>query len=109
MAVTSVGADTQTAVIDTEHTLDTEIGAGVYILVVDTTNMALGDIVTLRMKTKNQNGSSSVLAYQQVFSHVQLEINKYSPAIPIDTELIVTLEQTDGVGRDFDWNLLKIS
>lgn len=108
MSVISAGADTQTAVIDTEHTLDTETTAGVYVLVVDTNNMALGDVVILRIKTKNQTGSTSRLAYQQVFSHVQIEINKYSPAIPVDTEIICTLEQTDGTGRDYDWNLLLV-
>ncbi len=108
MAVTSVGADTQTAVIDTEHTLDTETTAGVYVLVVDMNNLADGDVVILRMKTKNQSGSTSRLAYQATFANVQVEKNKYSPAIPIDTELICTLEQTDGTGRNFDWNLLKL-
>lgn len=108
MAVSSVDNDTQTCTLDVEHTLATETDAGVYVLVVDTNNMALGDIVIMRVKTKNQTGSTSRLAYQQVFSHVQLEINKYSPAIPVDTEIICTLEQTDGTGRDFDWNLLKM-
>jgi hypothetical protein len=108
MTVASVGADTQTAVIDTEHTLDTETTAGVYVLVVDMNNLADGDVVILRMKTKNQSGSTSRLAYQATFANAQVEINKYSPAIPVDTELICTLEQTDGTGRDFDWNLLKM-
>ena len=108
MTVASVGADTQTAVVDTEHTLDTETTVGVYVLVVDMSNLADGDVVILRIKTKNQTGSSSVLAYESVFSNAQSEINKYSPAIPVDTEIICTLEQTDGTGRDFDWNLLKM-
>jgi len=108
MTVASVGADTQTAVVDTEHTLDTETAAGVYVLVVDMSNLADGDVVILRIKTKNQTGSSSVLAYESAFSNAQDEINKYSPAIPVDTEIICTLEQTGGTGRDFDWNLLKM-
>jgi hypothetical protein len=108
MPVTSVGADTQTATLDVEHTLDTETTAGVYILVVDMNNLVDGDVVILRIKTKNQTGSTSRLAYQSTFANAQSEINKYSPAIPIDTEIIVTLEQTDGTGRDFDWNLLKM-
>lgn len=108
MALTSVGSGTQTAVIDTEHTLDTETTAGVYVLVVDMNNLADGDVVILRIKTKNQSGSTSRLAYIKTFSHVQIEINKYSPAIPVDTEIVCTLEQTDGTGRNFDWNLLKM-
>jgi len=108
VALSSVGAGTQTAVIDTEHTLDTETGAGVYVLVVDMNNLVDGDVVILRIKTTNQTGSTSRLAYEATFSNAQSEINKYSPAIPVDTEIICTLEQTDGTGRDFDWNLLKM-
>lgn len=108
MAVTSVDADTQTASIDTEHTLATETTAGVYVLVVDTSNLVNGDTVILRIKTKNQSGGSSILAYEATFSDVQAENQKYSPAIPIDTEIVCTLEQIDGTGRDFDWNLLMM-
>ena len=108
MTVVSVGADTQTAVVDTEHTLDTETDPGVYILVVDLNELTYGDTVILRIKTKNQTGSTSRLAYEATFSNAQAEMNKYSPAIPVDTEIICTLEQTDGTGRDFDWNLLKM-
>ena len=108
MAVSSVGSGSQTATLDTEHTLDTETGAGVYVLVVDMNNLVDGDVVILRIKTKNKTGSTSRLAYQSTFANAQTEINKYSPAIPVDTEIICTLEQTDGTGRDFDWNLLKM-
>jgi hypothetical protein len=108
MSVTSVGTDTQTATIDTEHTLDTETTAGVYVLVVDMANLVNGDIVILRAKTKYASGGTSRLAFSATYAHVQAEPNKYSPPIPTDTEIIFTLEQTDGTGRDFPWNLLKV-
>jgi len=108
MAVSSANSGSQTCTLDTEHTLATETTAGVYVLVVDTNNMAVGDIVTLRIKTKAKTGSTSRLAYIKTFSHTQIEINKYSPAIPVDTEIVCTIEQTDGTGRSFDWNLLVI-
>jgi hypothetical protein len=108
MAVTSVGSGSQTCTLDTEHTLDTETGAGVYVLVLDLNNMALGDILIVRIKTKAKTGSTSRLAYIKTFSHVQIEINKYSPAVPVDTEIVVSIEQTDGTGRSIDWNLLKM-
>ena len=60
------------------------------------------------MKTKAKTGSTSRLAYEATFYNVQGEMNKYSPAIPIDTELICTIEQTDGTTRTFDWNLLRL-
>ena len=81
---------------------------GVYILVVDTNNMVNEDIVTFRLKTKYASGGTSRLAYQATYAHVQAEPNKYSIPIPVDTELIATLEQTDGTGRSFPWNILKV-
>ena len=107
MPFTSVGSGTQTATLDTEHTLDTETGAGVYVLVVDMANLANGDIVILRIKTKYATGGTSRLAYSAVYANIQAEPNKYSVPVPVDTEIICTLEQTDGTGRDFPWNLLK--
>jgi hypothetical protein len=108
MAVTSVGTATQTATLDTEHTLDTETTPGVYVLVVDTANLVAGDIVLLRIKTKYTTGGTSRLAYIKEFAGVQTEPNKYSVPVPVDAEIVCTLEQTDGTGRDFPWNLLRL-
>lgn len=108
MSVTSVGSGTQTATIDTEHTLDTETVAGVYVLVVDASNMVNGDVVTFRLKTKYATGGTSRLAFEATYAHAQAMPNIYSPPVPVDTEIIATLEQTDGTGRDFYWNLLKL-
>jgi hypothetical protein len=131
MAVTSVGSGSQTAVLDAEHLLDSEETAGVYVLIVDTSNMANGDIVNFRMYTRpipEPAGASSTLsptpsasatpspeipptlklAYMATYAHVQTEKVKISIPIPIDTGLAVTLEQTDGTARIFPWNLLKM-
>ena len=108
MAVVSIANGAQTAVISTEHTLDTQTAPGVYVLVVDTTNMVNGDVAILRIKTKCKSGSTSRLAYEAAFSHVQADKNKYSIPVPVSDEIICTLQQTAGTGRDFDWNLLVI-
>lgn len=108
MAVTSVDSGSQLTVLDTEHTLATETDAGVYVFVIDTNVMQNDDQIILRIKTKAKSGSTSRLVYEASFLHIQSEPNKYSPAIPIDTEIICTLEQTDGSVRTFDWNLLKM-
>jgi hypothetical protein len=106
MSVTSVIHGSQTATIDTEHTLDTQTTAGVYVLVVDMSNLAAGDIVILRIKTKAVHDGTSHLAYEKEYSGVITEKHTYSIPVPIDTEIICTLEQTDGTGRAFPWNLL---
>jgi hypothetical protein len=108
MAVTSVGSGTQTATVSTEHTLDTETTPGVYVLVADLSNLASGDTVILRLYTKYASGGTSRLAYMATYSHAQLEPNVYSIPVPVDTELIATLQQTAGTSRDFYWNLLRI-
>lgn len=108
MGVQSAANGSQSATLDTEHTLSTQTTAGVYVLAVDLNNLAGGDIVVLRLKTKCKTGSTSRLAFQNIYANIQTEKVVYSPAVPIDTEIVATLEQTDGTGRSFDWNLLKI-
>ena len=108
MAVTSAASGTQAATIDTEHTLTTQTTAGVYVLVVDASNLANGDVVTFRIYTKYASGGTSRIAFETTYAHAQAMPNIYSPPIPIDTEINCTLEQTDGTGRDFYWNLLKL-
>ena len=108
MAITSAASGTQTATLDTEHTLTTQTSAGVYVLVVDASNLVNGDVVTFRIYTKYASGGTSRVAFEATYAHAQAMPNIYSPPIPIDTEIKCTLEQTDGTGRDFYWNLLKL-
>lgn len=109
MAVTSNQSGSQTATISTEHQLGTAITtAGVYVLVVDTAALALGDVLELRCKTKAKSGSTSRLAYFATYANAQTEPNKYSIPIPVDTEVVFTLTQTAGTGRAFDWDILSL-
>lgn len=108
MALTSAASGTQTATLDTEHTLTTKTDAGVYVLVVDTANLANDETLELKLKTKVKSGGTSRLAYSAIYKHIQGDPNKYSIPVPVDTEIIATLKQTGGTGRDFDWNLLVI-
>jgi hypothetical protein len=106
--VTSAASGTQTATLDTEHTLTTKTDAGVYALVVDTANLAAGETLELRIKTKAKSGSTSRLAYRATYQNAQADPIKYSIPVPIDTEIIATLKQIGGTGRDYDWNVLKM-
>lgn len=106
MAVSSSASGTQAATISTEHTLTTKTVAGVYVLVVDTTNMVGGDELELRIYTKNQSGKGSVLAQYALINNVQGIPQFYSNPLPIDTEWKATLKQIQGTGRNFDWNAL---
>jgi hypothetical protein len=108
MAITSVGSGVADVSLDTPVTLDTETVVGVYVLVVDMNEMVNGDIVVLTIKTKYASGGTSRVAYKAIFAHIQAEPIKYSVPIPIDTEIVCILEQTDGTARDFPWNLLRM-
>jgi len=108
MGVQSVANGTQTAAVGSEHDLSTQTGVGVYVLVVDTTNMASGDTLELRVKTKNQAGEAAVESYVDSYSDAQTSPQKYTVPVPVDTEITVTLKQTAGTARDFPWNLLRM-
>jgi hypothetical protein len=108
MTVTEKTGGSQTATIETEHTLATITDAGVYVLVVDTANMVAGDVLRLKIKTKARTGGTSRLAYSAVYAHAQGDSNKYSVPVPVTTELIATLEQTDGTGRAFPWSVYSL-
>lgn len=108
MPLTVIAEGDQTAVIGTEHTLVTDTTNKVYVLVVDTANMALGDILELRIKTKARSGGTSRQAYSKTYAHVQGDPNKYSVPVPADVEIVATLKQTAGTGRVFPWKLLSV-
>lgn len=108
MALTQASSGTQTAVLDTEHSLATETDARVYIYVVNLSNMAEDDVVVLRVKTKVLSGGSSAVAFIAMFSGAQPVDVVYSEPVPSAHSAEFTLKQTDGVARDFEWSILEV-
>ncbi len=109
MAITTKASGTQTAVITTEHTLDTEADVGIYVFMVNLVNLANGDVVILRAKTKVLTGDTAASIYTAVYSHSQGGTPIVaSPPITSMHQLIITLEQSAGTGRNFPWSLLQI-
>lgn len=110
VAETSNGS--QTAVIDTEHTLATITAAGVYVLRVDTSNMVVLDRLVLRAKTESRTSETALLLlYESAFSDIQIEVLKDSPPVasPASGQCRFTLEQTDGTGRVFEWSIIDLA
>ena len=103
----SVESGTQTATLSTEHTIGTSTGIGIYVLVVDTNEMASGDTLTIRMKTKVLSGGTMRLADEVVLTGAQAVPNKYSVPIPSDVEIFCSIEQTTGTVRAYPWKLLR--
>jgi hypothetical protein len=82
---------------------------GVFALLVDGTNMAGSDLVTLRAYS-NANTANDRLAYVAQFTGAQLEALKISPPIPVEIggRLKVTLQQSAGTYRTFQWKVLEL-
>ena len=102
---------TQSATLDTEHTLNTttpETTDGVFQFVVDLANMVNGDIVVLKVKEKCLSGGTQRLVWRKQFAHVQGEPLAISPSLILLHGWDFTLEQTDGAaGRSFPWSIRK--
>mgnify|MGYP003481766265 FL=1 len=108
MAVTLEASGTQSATLDTEHTLTTETGVEVFELVVDLAAMVNGDITILRIYEKCLTGGTERLAFQATYAHTQSTNIVHSVPVPSDISWKATLEQTDGTGRSYPWKVLSI-
>lgn len=108
MTLSVVASGTQTASIGTEHTLSAPSASNVYQLIVNLENMVNGDVIELRFKRKILSGSA---AAQTVFFATYANAPgtdgelALSPPAPCPHGCAVTLKQTAGTGRDFDWSL----
>lgn len=107
MGLIAAANGSQTATINTEHSLSQQTGIGIYVLLVNTAAMASGDALTLKIKTKRSTGDAIQTAYVYSFTDAQTEPHKYSVPVPVDTEIVCTLTQTAGTGRAFPWKLLR--
>lgn len=107
MGIVSVASGLQPATLDTEHSLSQQTGVGIYVLVVDTAELAGGDTVEVRVKTRCVASGTVKTAYLDTYTDAQPEPHKYSVPVPIDHEIICTIKQTLGVARTFPWNLLR--
>ena len=108
MAVSSVATGSQTAVISTEHTLNSPAGPATYVLVVDTTNMVNGDVLELRCKTKVVTAGSAIQYVMATYCNAQSDVVKMSIPVPSVDGGSFTLKQTAGTGRVFPWNIYSL-
>jgi len=115
MAVTAFGSGTQTATVTTEHQLADVNAAGVYTFHVDTSNMAAGDILELRVyQMELTSGTSRVLFFHAYYGAQPTDdLQKVSLPIGNDltdsTSLRFSLKQTFGTGRQYAWKVLKFA
>ena len=99
---------TQSATVTTEHTLTTQTGNKFYMAYVDLTNMAAGDIVEIRVSLIIKSAGSHILYYLGTYSGVQGNPLVYIPTLPSDISWKLTLKQTTGTSRNYDWRVLEV-
>lgn len=111
MTRTVKASGTQTATINTEHSLqDTTADEGaIFDAAIDLGNMVAGDVVEIRVKAKLLTGGTKRRVYYASFTDNQDDEGNlkslicYVPAMTVAKEWELTLKQTAGTGRNFDW------
>lgn len=114
MAITVVGSGTQAATVTTEHSLDIETAAGVYVLEVDCSAMVALDVLELRIKTNTLAAGTERTKVLAIFYGPPNEGDGLLQSIPIPHDATAaniefTLKQTFGTSRSFPWKVLNIS
>jgi hypothetical protein len=107
MTWTVDNSGSQTATIGTEHVLDSPTTNGTYVFSVDTVNLALGDLVELRVYDM-VDGTNFRQVFKGTYQHAQINNGKVAPPIAVTTQAKFTLKQTAGTGRAFPWSVRRI-
>jgi len=105
---TSNSDGSQTATVTTEHTLATITTSGSFVIAVDANAMALGDTLILRVKLKVRSAGTTRLAFENTYSNVQNEVVLISIPVASTNEIVFTLEQSEGTGRAFPWEIWEL-
>ncbi len=106
---TSNNNGSQTAVVTTEHTLGGAItSSGTFVLGVDTSAMAKGDTLILRVKLKVRSVGTTGLVYEASYANVQGDVVKLSIPVVSTNEVVFTLTQTAGTGRAYPWEIWEL-
>jgi len=118
MAVTEYTGNTQTATINTEHSLALISAAGVYQLVVNLSNMANGDVLELRAYLAVRSTNSRLLAKIATYANKQGdgtadsggdgEVIAFSIPFSSPFDIRFTLKQTAGTGKDYIWSVYQL-
>lgn len=108
MAFALEASSTQTATVTTEHTLHTNTGAKVLQAVVDLSNMVNDDELEIRVKVKALSGGTARLAFYGTYKHDQGDVLAVTPPIASPFSWELTLKQTAGTSRNYDWYVVGV-
>lgn len=110
MAVGTVSSGTQTCTLDTVHNLNTTTVAGVYVAMWNLTNLDKSDIIRCFIKTKVLTGDTEEIIFEGIYANSMGDSPiVQSPPVVSMFSLTMSVEQTDGTGRNIPWSLIRIS
>ena len=109
MAVTLSNSGSQTCTLTTWHDVDTlSAEAGVYVLAVDMTNLALGETLDIRIATNVRAADSETVLYLATFANAQAEPQVQSVPVVVIDDATFSIRQTGGTGRAFPWAVYSL-
>jgi len=110
MALGTVGSGTHTCVLDTPADLDTETVAGIYVAQWNLELNVKLDITRLYVKTKVLTGDTAAIVFEGVYANDLLNSPIIqSPPILSMHSITMSIEQTDGTGRNVPWALVRVA
>lgn len=111
MAISEHSSGSQTATIDTEHTVTgAEADDVICQFWVDVNNIAAGDVVIFRIKEKCRAADTQRLVWEAAVGPTPPTQKMWvSPTLILLHDWDFTLEQTDGTGRAFPWSVRKVA
>jgi hypothetical protein len=106
--VTLSSSGTQLAVINTEHTLYNPTTSKWFSAYIDLTNMVSGDTTEIRAYVISKTAGSYIIYYKNTYVDAQTYPLVYISPMPSDIGWKLTLKQTVGTGRNYDWRVYEV-
>ena len=111
MPIAELESGSQTATIDTEHTLGTADDGtdGVFQHEVDVAALVRGDELEIRLYDKCRAADTSRQMHMWKIRHAQSDELWRSPVMVFMHARKFTIKQTAGTGRAFPWSVKRVS
>ncbi len=104
--------NTSALTIGTETTLASATSlsqGGTFLPQIDLSNMVDGDVIEIRVYNQANSSSSLVEEISLSFANAQIDLMPPLPAIPATIGWRLTIKQTVGTGRTYQWSVLNLN
>jgi hypothetical protein len=101
----SATTGTLSATVGTESTLASPTTNGVYVLLCDLVNLAIGEIVECRLYDKVDGTNYAQIAKAAFQGGLTIGTGILAFPFPVTTQAKFTLKQLNGTGRSIPWSL----